>query len=191
MRRQWLESAQRPQRLPPLGRLCDQPACALLGSFRAPRARDRLDDFYWFCLDHVRDYNRHWNYYAGFTPQEVEASIRADTVWQRPSWPLGGWDARSFHSRRWRTGDAFGLGGGAAGGGEQKARGETEQALAVLDLSPPVTLAEVKMRWKRLVKRLHPDANGGDKSAEERLKTVNQAYAALKTCALYPTAHGK
>jgi len=59
-----------------------------------------------------------------------------------------------------------------------------ETALAVLDLTPPATLAEIKQRYKALVKRLHPDANGGDTAAEERLKLVNQAYSMLKTAAL-------
>jgi hypothetical protein len=59
------------------------------------------------------------------------------------------------------------------------------QALTVLELSPPVTLAEIKIRYKGLVKQLHPDANGGDKEAEERLKVINQAYSTLKHSSLF------
>ncbi|MFO1060844.1 MAG: DnaJ domain-containing protein, partial [Dongiaceae bacterium] len=40
-------------------------------------------------------------------------------------------------------------------------------------------------RYKSLVKRLHPDANGGDKAAEERLKHINLAYSTLKNSTLF------
>src|SRR5258708_20034110 len=69
-------------------RLCDHPGCAGTGDYRAPRSRDRLDMFYWFCLDHVPDYNARWNYYAGMSASEIEAEIRNDAVLPRPTWPL-------------------------------------------------------------------------------------------------------
>ena len=59
-----------------------------------------------------------------------------------------------------------------------------DQALAVLELTAPVTMEEVRTRYRSLVKKLHPDANGGNKAAEERLKVVNQAYSVLKKAAL-------
>ncbi len=70
-------------------RLCDHPGCECGGDFRAPRSRLELDRYYWFCLEHVRAYNLAWNYYAGMSEPEIEAEIRRDTVWQRPSWKLG------------------------------------------------------------------------------------------------------
>ena len=72
------------------GRACAIiPGCEAGGDFRAPRSRLELDRYYWFCLDHVRAYNLAWNYYAGMSGSEIEAEIRRDTVWQRPSWRLG------------------------------------------------------------------------------------------------------
>ena len=73
------------------GPCCDHPDCLAEGRFRAPKSRHRLNEYYWFCLDHVRDYNRSWDYYAGMAPGEIEDHIREDTVWQRPSWPMGKW----------------------------------------------------------------------------------------------------
>ena len=70
-------------------RLCDQPGCTEEGLYRAPKSRDRLTDYYVFCLDHVRDYNSTWDYYRGMSQDQIEAHIRYDTVWQRPTWPLG------------------------------------------------------------------------------------------------------
>ena len=72
----------------PPGRLCDAPDCAEAGQYRAPRDRS-LREFHWFCLDHVRAYNASWDFYKGMGPDEIEACLRADTSWQRPTWPLG------------------------------------------------------------------------------------------------------
>ena len=71
------------------GRLCDTPDCLAAGEYRAPKSRSQLNDYYWFCLDHVRDYNRSWDYCAGLTPEQIESLVRADVTWQRTTWPLG------------------------------------------------------------------------------------------------------
>lgn len=164
-------------------RCCDEPGCEGIGEFRAPRSRDRLgasENYLWFCLDHVRAYNAAWNYYAGMSEPEIEADLRKDTVWQRPTWPLG-WrlasglyrdplDLFGEDDRRSRSERAA---------GKRKLTDE-EKALMVFDLGVPFVLAELKRRYKSLVKLHHPDANGGDKSAEERLKVITHAYALLK-----------
>jgi hypothetical protein len=71
-------------------RVCEAPGCRLCGEYRAPLARDRLDQHRWFCLEHVRDYNKKWDYFAGLDAEAIEQHIRADTIWRRPVWPLGG-----------------------------------------------------------------------------------------------------
>ena len=71
-------------------RVCEAPGCRLCGEYRAPRARDRLNEHRWFCLEHIREYNKKWDYFAGLDADEIEAHIRADTLWRRPVWPLGG-----------------------------------------------------------------------------------------------------
>ena len=68
---------------------CEWIGCDRDGLYRAPRSRRELRQYWWFCLEHVREYNAAWNYYAGMSDNEVEADVRFDTVWQRPSWPLG------------------------------------------------------------------------------------------------------
>jgi len=170
-------------------RPCEHPGCAAEGDFRAPRSRIELDRYYWFCRDHVRAYNAAWNYYAGMSEREIEAEIRQDTVWRRPSWKLGERHG-PFSSARLR--DPFGLhgenaqdpaGAGRANGREGsalRAASARDQAIAVFDLEPPFTAVRLKARYKVLVKQHHPDCHGGDKAAEEKLKIINQAYATLK-----------
>ena len=142
----------------------------------------RLDDYYWFCLTHVRDYNKAWNYYAGMSENEVEYHCRQDTVWRRPTWPVGGQALR--HQRRieeqLRRDFAGVFEEGTGRNHATRALSEQDKALSILDLEPEADITEIKARYKKLVKRLHPDANGGDRAAEEHLKAVNQAYATLK-----------
>jgi hypothetical protein len=163
-------------------RACDHPGCAAGGDFRAPRSRASLDLFYWFCLIHVREYNAAWNYYAGMSEKEIEAEIRNDTVWQRPTWPLGSrYGTQGAHIR-----DDFGVYGndGEAEASRQRNKrppSAEEAALIVFEIEPPFTLVRLKARYKELVKLHHPDSHGGDKAAEEKLKVINQAYSTLKT----------
>ena len=167
-------------------RPCDVPGCPGHGQHRAPKSRERLDDYYWFCLDHVREYNASWDYFHDMSEAEIEAIRRNDTVWQRPSWPLGA-DYHQYESdliERIRR--MFGLGGEdprkrqGDNRNNGRPRSEEEKALAVFDLDASASFTEIKTRYKKLAKKLHPDANGGDQAAEERLKAVNQAYATLK-----------
>ena len=163
-------------------RPCDHPGCVAGGDFPAPRSRLELDRYFWFCREHVRAYNAAWNYYAGMSTGEVEAEIRRDTVWQRPSWRFG------LHPHAAHTRDPFGFFAGASRPEAQSRRhtpqerplSAREQALAVFAIEPPITAGRLKARYKVLVKEHHPDTHGGDKTAEEKLKIINQAYATLK-----------
>ena len=156
---------------------CDWPSCSAVGDFRAPRDRDRLTDYFWFCLQHVRDYNAAWNYYQGMSEGEIEADIRADTVWRRPSWPF----LKALHNASFRAERHVRRPGhrrrGAAAVRRQEPQARRRRARwSFSSLRPPVDVAAVKARYKALVKKHHPDANGGDKAAEERFKEINEAY---------------
>src|SRR3954467_3838214 len=71
------------------GRPCDYPGCLNAGEYRAPKSRTELNQYPWFCLEHVRAYNASWDFYKGMTPGQIEQQTRLDTGWQRPTWPLG------------------------------------------------------------------------------------------------------
>lgn len=199
-------------------RTCDWPDCAAPAPYKAPRSRDALNSYYHFCLEHVRDYNAKWNYYAGMSEDEVEADRRRDTTWARPTWKLGsnsgGRAGGKSASGDWQdhVHDPFGFmddedDGGAAGradgrangraGGQHRANTKQDgleakiiEALSVLDLTPPVTAKDLRQRYKQLVKRYHPDVNGGDKTAEEVFKRITAAYETLReTLATFGPRH--
>ena len=170
-------------------RPCDAPGCASAGEFRAPRSRSRLNEYLWFCLPHVREYNAAWDYYKGMGPAEIEAHLRNDTAWQRPTWPLGRLGGhRRFAPEFLR--DPLGmlhdtpLHARRREGRQQEDRHaappELRAALDVLGLEWPLEPPVLRARYKELAKRLHPDANGGDRAAEEKLKDVNRAYSLLR-----------
>jgi hypothetical protein len=166
---------------PPPPRPCENPGCMAAGEFRAPKGRDQLTQYWWFCLEHVRAYNASWDYYKGMSAAEIEAHLRYDTTWQRPTWPFAA-GRRGPHRVRDPL-DVFEEESAARARPQPPRTREdaaARRAAATLDLEWPATAAEVRERYKALVKRHHPDANGGDKAAEERFKSVVEAYATLR-----------
>jgi hypothetical protein len=165
-------------------RLCDHPACGEKGDHRAPKSRERLNDYYFFCLDHVRDYNKAWDFFAGLSPDDVEAYTRDATVWERPSWPLGQWGVNERHLRDKAMRDIFGDASGAAADDAAHASPilplAEREALATLEMTAPATFIEIKAHYRVLVKKYHPDLNKDDSSAEEKFKNINQAFATLR-----------
>jgi hypothetical protein len=172
-------------------RLCDHEGCVDTGDFRAPKHRDRLDDYYWFCLTHVREYNKAWNFFAGMSDAEIQSYIRNDVTGHRPTWKLGALGGK----KGWRFSmdeakDPFDIGQEFGADAEAPrphapARwrsAEEIDSLAALNLGPEATGDDVKRRHKELAKRFHPDANGGDRRAEEKLKEINRAYTHLRSC---------
>ncbi len=167
-------------------RPCDAPGCEAQGEYRAPRSRSKLNDYWWFCLPHVREYNSAWDYYKGMSPQEIEANLRHDSGWHRPTWPLGRLGATRRLSPEFLR-DPLGVLNGESprprkrdAPAEKSAPPELRAALDVLGLEWPVDQPAVRARYKELAKRFHPDVNNGDRGAEEKLKDVNRAYSLLR-----------
>lgn len=164
------------------GRGCDVPGCEAPGEYRAPRSRRALREWRWFCLEHVRAYNAAWDYYRGMSPDQIEAELRSDIAWQRPTWPLGRLGRTEWqHSSGLEEALADFVIRSAHRSPAESAPAELKEHLAALELAWPVTLEAVKARYKELAKRHHPDANGGDVDAGERFKAINLAYATLRT----------
>ncbi|EKV32488.1 hypothetical protein C882_2567 [Caenispirillum salinarum AK4] len=177
---------------------CAWPGCREAGEYRAPRDRS-LREYDNYCLEHVREYNKRWNYYADMSEEEVEASVRADTTWGRPSWKLGhvhaglGTSAAAYRAfKAGRVKDSFDFFEEEAAEHKREQRynheyaagrpqrgTDQDKAMRVMDLEWPLTKEGLKARYKELVKRYHPDLNPGDKASEERFKAVNQAYKTL------------
>ena len=180
------------------GRICERDGCSKPGKYRAPRSPDNLDEFHWFCLDHVREYNLRWNFFQSYSDADLERQFAADRVWGRPTRPLGEAAARGgtqphAEGRAWQRfgfDDPMELLGERAtlnpGAGRTEARAQrrlppTERrALEILDAQDSQTKAEIRKQYKALVKDLHPDMNGGRRDDEARLAEVVWAWEQIK-----------
>ena len=161
--------------------LCAWPGCTGCGEYRAPLSRNALRQYQWLCLDHVRQFNKGWDYFQGMAAEEIEAHRRDDVTWSRPTWPAG------LSAADMRLKDPFELlhahGFTSHPGGREappRRPPTTAQTHAqTLGLEPGFTGPELKRRYKSLVKQHHPDLHGGDRQQEERLKEINAAYTWL------------
>ncbi len=167
-------------------RPCDHRGCGQAGQYRAPKSPDTLDDFFWFCRDHVREYNLKWNFFQGATEEEFEKFIDKDRVWGRETKPFG---KRGVEDKAWqRLGVADPmeiLGGNATLNPGRATAGRklppTERkALDILEARDSWSKPEIRKQYKSLVKDLHPDMNGGDRSDEDRLQEVVWAWDQIK-----------
>ena len=184
-------------------RVCEAPGCTEPAAYRAPRSPDELDAFRWFCLDHVREYNRAWNYFENWSDEAVAAQFDADRVWDRPTWGFGKGDGKARENghaegRAWaRYGyeDPFevlgdnatqnpGRNGHAEAPGREPPRRhlppQERRALHILGVPETAERAEVRDRYRALVKDLHPDMNGGRREDEARLREVLWAWDQIK-----------
>lgn len=166
-------------------RKCDMPGCAEEGVHKAPRDRS-LKDYYWFCYEHIQEYNKAWDFFCGMSATEMQDYIYNANIWDRPTQrydAMGRVD--EIKKRAWQTYHFT---------EEEPPKANTYhhnphspqsntpefEAMAIMGLAPPITLDGVKTRYKELAKKFHPDLNPDDPEAEERLKKINIAYTVLK-----------
>ena len=171
------------------GPACQWAGCKEKGVHRAPKGRDDDKDYWRFCLEHVRQYNQSYNFFKGMNDAAVMAYQKDAMTGHRPTWKMGTGksnprvDFRAFG----KGGDPFSLFGDGMGANqkpkaeERQIRNAERKALDRLGLDVGATPQQVKVRFKELVKQFHPDANGGDRSTEDRLVEVIQSYNYLKS----------
>jgi len=178
--------------LKPGERACDHPGCGKAASSRAPKARDMLHEHYWFCQPHAAEYNRNWNFFSGLSDAEIRRRQTEEIMTGgRPTWDMkAGRNSREAAAFAAKFGkgqgyrDPFGMFGGAGARApepEVRRLGKIERnALADLDLDETADSAKIRARYTELVRRLHPDANNGDRSGENRLQRVIRSYQGLR-----------
>ncbi len=167
-------------------RPCDHPGCALGGPYRAPKSPDHLDEYLWFCRDHVREYNLKWNFFNGATDDDFRRITESDRVWGRETKPFGKLGTEDRAWARLGIDDPMQILGEKAT--QNPARNPTgrklpsteRKALDILDARDHWTRPEIRKQYKSLVKDLHPDMNGGNRDDEERLQEVVWAWDQIK-----------
>ncbi len=167
-------------------RPCAVKGCEEEGAYRVPKSREQLSTYIWVCLAHARAHNEKWDYFKGMSESDVAQFQVESVTGHRPTWPLGKRAAGIPGGQgAYHVEDGFAVFGDVSEP-QQPRRPERvltrlqRQAFDVLNLETSATLNEIKARYKELVKRFHPDANGGDRGTEERLKQVIKAYGILR-----------
>ena len=168
-------------------KMCDHLNCTYYGEYKAPKSRSKLNEYYFFCLQHVTIYNKSWDFYKGLSVDEIELSMRKDTVWDRPSWPLKGNPSKVMNQlkeflvtdyslfekekeiRDFLKNKMF----------DENLTNQEYQSLKVLKINMPISVDEIKKKYKKLVKIFHPDVNDNNKNAEKKFKEITEAYKIL------------
>ncbi|WP_379065958.1 J domain-containing protein [Mesorhizobium sp. UC22_110] len=178
--------------------ICQWDGCKEPGTHRAPVGRMAEGQYFKFCFDHVREYNKGFNYFSGVPDSEIARFQKEAATGHRPTWTMGTnggtHTAPDFAKQRSgragyynRMRDPYNLFNEPRDHGaprERKAKPLEAKALETLGLDTKATGQEIKARYKELVKRHHPDANGGDRGSEDRFRDVLQAYRVLKQAGL-------
>ena len=175
-------------------RRCESPGCEEAGKYRAPRNPDNLEEFLWFCQKHVREYNAKWNFFENHSDEELEKQFAADRVWERETKPFG--KKASVEERAWaRLGiedphevlgdNATRNPGSANPAGNRRLPAAERKAIDILEAKDTWSKAELRKQYKKLIKELHPDLNGGDRSDEDRLQQVVWAWDQIKVSKIF------
>lgn len=177
---------------------CQWKGCGRPAPHRAPKGRGRDGEYFAFCVDHVREYNAAYNYFDGMSDAEVTDFQKDAMTGHRPTWKVG---ANSWaHGTKARVTGASGGAGlnahdphGLFAESARQAREEPhrrvlkpveKKSMDALHLPETASKAEIKARFKELVKRHHPDSNGGDTRSADTLREIIQAYNYLKKAGL-------
>lgn len=176
--------------------VCDMPGCKAQGEHKAPKHRG-LNEYYMFCMDHVKEYNNAWDFFSGMSSQEVEDYMINSLYGNRPTWKYGvngehpddilmraAWQTyqnkEDSSSHSYQHGFENSDSANNAHSSMFQAGSPEFEALAIMGLEPPITLENIKTRYKELAKKHHPDLNRGCEKSETLLKQINMAYTILK-----------
>lgn len=162
---------------------CDYQHCNEIGKFEAPRGPRAVtqpndaSQWYFFCLDHVREYNAQWRYYQGMTDVQAQQSYQNDMTWNRPSWPFGE-HLQGQHNPNFNDPFSF-FPENSYSPPPAMLSVEEQNALYLFKLNFPFTLDQLQTAYRYQVKNNHPDIHQNQDS-EEKIRIINQSYASLK-----------
>ena len=181
------------RRVHPQAPACDWPNCKAPATHRAPKGRLREREYWRFCLDHVRQYNQTYNFFSGMNPDDIAKYQKEAVVGHRPTWKMG--TGTTPGGMEFQATDPLNLFREFNSGAGWRRKSETiepkrtirnaeRKAFEALGLDAGAEAVEIKARFKELVKRHHPDANGGDRVFEDKLREIITAYNYLKSVKL-------
>ena len=163
--------------------ICDWNNCFEIGEYRAPIEKDNSKNFRLLCLKHVKEFNKNWNYFSGMNDEEVINFLKSDITWHKPTQGFSSSD--NFFKVLWNNVlnegfDDLKFKKHLNNDRNLKFNNNDIKAFAVLGISVGLKWDKIQQKFKKLVKKFHPDINSGDKNYEEKLKVITLAYTQLK-----------
>ena len=154
-----------------------------LGEFKAPVEKDNSKKYRMLCLEHVKEFNKNWNYFSGMNDKEIIEFIKSDMVWHKPTQSFSSSD--NFFKILWNNAlkdetKKFKYFISLDQMKKFRFSGQDFQAFTILELPAGIEWKKIQERFKKLVKKFHPDMNAGNKKFEEKLKLITLAYTQLK-----------
>ncbi len=163
--------------------ICDWNNCKEIGEYRAPVEKDNSKKFRMLCLEHVKEFNKNWNYFSGMNDNEVMEFLKSDMVWHKPTQSFSSSD--NFFKVLWNntlSEDSKNINLNSENSNMRQFKFDHKdiKAFGILGISVGLKWQKIQKKFKILVKKFHPDMNSGNKKYEEKLKLITLAYTQLK-----------
>jgi len=163
--------------------ICEWGNCSEIGKFKAPTEKDNSKNFKWLCENHIKEFNKNWNYFEGMSTVEIENFLKSDLTWHRPTQKFGSGD--NFFNILWNNAlsdkfKIFDKDRSVHINSGKKLCEKDKDAFRIMELDFGSDWASIQKKFKILVKKLHPDKHAGSKKFEDKLKKITLAYSHLK-----------
>jgi len=163
--------------------ICEWDNCRNTGKFKAPVERDNSKKFRWLCEEHIKLFNKSWNYFEGMGQNEIENFLKSDLTWHRPTQKFGSSD--NFFNILWNNAlndkfNFFQQNNNINSPNSKKLSEKDIDAFKIMGLDLNASWPIIQKKFKTLVKKFHPDKNSGSKEFEDKLKKITLAYSHLK-----------
>ena len=162
--------------------ICEWDKCSKTAMYKAPAEKDNSRKFRLFCLEHIKIFNKNWNYFSDMNENEIEYFIKSDLTWHKPTKSFG--SSENFFNILWGNAleDKFNIFKNSNHKDFKKTNlsEKDRYALEILGLKYETKWSDIQKKFKTLVKKYHPDKNHGSKKYEDLLKKITLAYSQLK-----------
>ena len=163
--------------------ICEWENCKESGKFKAPQERDNSKNYKWLCKEHIKLFNKNWNYFEGMSQDEIEDFLKSDLTWHRPTQKFASSD--NFFNILWNNAlsDKFNFFKQEKitnGFTIRKLSEKDKDAFRIMELELNADWSIIQKKFKTLVKKFHPDKHSGNKIYEDKLKKITLAYSHLK-----------
>ena len=163
--------------------ICDWSKCNKIGMYKAPIEKDNSKKFRLLCLEHIKEFNKSWNYFSDMNNEEIENFVKSDLTWHKPTKSFG--SSENFFRILWLNAldDKTGIFINSDSRKFEKSNltVKDKEALKILGLKSDTNWSDIQKKFKILVKKYHPDKNRGSKKYDDILKKITLAYSQLRT----------